>query len=62
MTIDIGKLAAARRIVDYLEKCLALAEDKLPPEGHDDNEALLTILQRALDTARNVARGYGEKS
>lgn len=60
--VDKGRLAAARRIVQSLENALEVAENKLQPNGHDDNEALLVTLHRALDAARNVARNYGEKN
>jgi hypothetical protein len=52
-----NELKAARSVVKHLEAALVTAKNQLPVEGHDDREALLTTLERALSAARNVLRG-----
>lgn len=47
----------AKTIVKHLEADLNTARNQLPIQGHDDREALIVTLERALSSARNVLRG-----
>jgi hypothetical protein len=56
-TLGNTRLKTATAIVKHLEADLDAARKDLPSGGHDDEEALLTTLERALDAAKNVLRG-----